>query len=113
MANNADSWYQYPNSTDTTGIFEFFRYVNTTADNLFFPLILLVIWVVTFVGSFAAGGKDGIAAARSFTFASFLCSIMSILLVTIGLLAVKFMYLLFILTAVGALLIKLFTPAGD
>ena len=108
MATNASSWYQYPNSTDTKGIFEFFRFINNEAtDYLFFPVILLVIWFIAFVSVFSSGGLNRPAAARSWTFASFLCAILSILMATMGFLAPKFMYITFIMVSVGILWVKL------
>ena len=99
-------WYAYPNSTDSTGIFEFMRYVNVTADGLFFPVILLVIWFIAFIGVFSSGGQGRASASRGFAFASFLISVLSIMLSIMGFLAPKFMYLTFILTGVGALWLK-------
>ena len=75
------------------------------------PMRSLNIWL--FVGVFSSQGSNRNAAARAFTFASFLCSILAIPLVVTGFLAVKFMYLCFIFVAVGALWIKLSSPAGD
>lgn len=100
------AWYDYPNSTDTEGPFEFFRYVNVTADNLFFPVILLVVWIISFVSVFSAGGQGRPAAARGFTFASFVVSVLSIISSIMGFLAPKFMYLTFILVAIGVLWLK-------
>ena len=100
-------WYSYPNSSDTDGIFEFFRYVNNTAEGLFFPVILLVIWIVAFITTFAAGGVGRPAAARSFTFASFFTSVLGSMLAIMGFLAPKFMYLPIIMFAVGLAWLKL------
>ena len=100
-------WYEYPNSTDTQGMLSFFGYINRITDGLFFPVILLVIWFVSFVGVFGAGGATRPAAARAFTFASFLCSILGIMTAIMGFFASKFMYLFFILTAVGLIWMKI------
>jgi len=101
------AWYEYSNKTDAEGIFEFFRYVNVTADSLFFPVILLVIWFITFIGVFGSGGQTRPSGARRFVFASFLTSILSIMLVIMQFIAPKFMYLNFILLALGVLWLKL------
>jgi len=108
MVVNSSSWYQYPNSTDTQGIFEFFRFINNeVTDYLFFPVMLLVIWFITFVGVFSTSGLNRPAAARSWTFASFLCAILSILMTTMGFLSPRFMYISFIFVAIGILWVKI------
>jgi hypothetical protein len=107
MATNSSSWYQYPNRTDSSGMFELFGYVNRTADNLFMPVMLLVIWIVIFVGTFSSGGGGRPAAARGFVFASFVTAILSILTSAMGFLGPKWMYLSFILVAVGLLWVKI------
>lgn len=107
-------WYAYPNATDTDGFFEFFRYVNqTVSEGLFFPAILLVIWVISFFGVFSATGSTRPAAARGFTFASFITSVLSIMLATMGFLNPKFMYLPFILLAAGVVWIRLESPSME
>ena len=113
MVNNASSWYAYPNATDSDSFLNLFGYINRSVEGLFFPVILLVIWFIAFVGVFSSQGSNRVGAGRAFTFASFLCSILAIPLVITGFLAVKFMYLCFIFVAVGALWIKLQAPAGD
>jgi len=108
MATNASSWYQYPNSTDTSGLFEFYRFINNEVTGyLFFPAMLLVIWFIAFVGVFSSGGLNRAAGARAWTFASFLCFILSIFLTTMEFLAPKFMYLSFIFLSIGILWLKI------
>lgn len=103
------TWYSYPNSTDTQGVYEFFRFINnTTTEGLFFPVILLVTWVIIFIASFNIGGKNKPAFATSFTFASFICSILGIILTISGFLASKFMYFPFIMLALGVGMIMWF-----
>lgn len=90
--------YQVLNSTDTQDLFTLFRYINNTAtEGLFFPVMLLVIWVVAMLGVLA----DGKPFSRGFTFASFICSVISILLVILNVLSATYMYLLFVLTGIG------------
>lgn len=101
------AYYEYPNSTDTQGLFQYFGYINRAADGLFFPVILLVVWFISFISIFSSSGGNRPAAARGFAFSSFLTSILSIMLAIMGFLAPKFMYLNFILTAVGILWVKL------
>jgi fumarate reductase subunit D len=96
--------YQVLNSTDTRDLFTLFRYINDTAtQGLFFPVMLLVIWFVAMLGVIA----DGKPISRGFTFASFICSVISILLVIMNVLSTNYMYLCFILTAIGVFWIYL------
>ena len=102
------TWYTLPNGSDTRDFLMFFNYVNVQAEGIFMPLMLLAIWVITFLAGFTVGGGVGSAkAARGVTFASFFTSILGILLAISGLLATKWMYLPIILTAFGALWLKL------
>lgn len=90
--------YQVLNSTDTKDLFTLFRYINNTAtEGLFFPVMLLVIWFVAMLGVIA----DGKPFSRGFTFASFICSIIAILLVILNVLNPMYMYLLFVFTGIG------------
>lgn len=91
--------YTEPTSADTTGIFEFLRYINNTADGLFFPVIILVIWIVAFITTLFTGGK--VQASKSWLFASFLSSILLIPLVVIDLVSQRYMYMSFVLLGIG------------
>jgi hypothetical protein len=97
------SYYEVLNNTDTEDMFSLFRYVNNVADGLFFPLILLAIFAITLIGSVLTGKP----AYRGFTYASFVCSILSILLVLMNFLNKQYMYLSFFLVAIGLLWIRL------
>ncbi len=95
-------YYIEPNSTDTQGIFEFFRYVNNTAsEGLFFPVILFAIWIITFLGT------KQYSTSRAWVAASILTAFLSIPLAIAELIAPKWMYLLFTLVAIGILWLKL------
>ena len=95
------AYYVEPTANDTIGFFEFFNYVNTVAGGLFFPLILLVIWVIIFMGT------KQYTTSRAFTTSSIITSILSIMLVTMQLCSPKWMYLCFVLTGVGILWLKI------
>ena len=95
------AYYVEPTSNDTIGIFEFFNYVNSVAGGLFFPVILLVIWIVTFVGT------KQYTTSRAWTIASTIISFISIPLAVAGLIAPRWMYMSFVLLAVGVLWLKL------
>ena len=92
------------NNTNTQDIFEMFKFINNDATGgLFFPVMLLVIWVVSFGGSLASGNL----ASRSWVFASFFCSVLSILMVLMGFLDKGYMFFLVLMLAAGILWVKL------
>ena len=72
------------------------------------PVILLVVWVVAFVGAISEGRQ----ASRGFIFASFISSILAILLSLIGFLASQYMYFCFILTGIGLIWYSLQNAVG-
>lgn len=95
------NYYAPPNSTDAGGIFEFFQYVNRTANGAFFLVIMFVIWIITFIST------KQYSSDRAFTYASFVCMVLSILLAVMNLINPQFMYLFIILTGVGVVWLKL------
>lgn len=97
------SYYQVMNATDTEDMAAVFLYINRVASNLFFPIILLVIWAITLLGSVLSGKP----AYRGFTYASFVCSILSILLVLFNVLNKQYMYFSFFLVGVGLIWVRL------
>ncbi len=100
MANN----FTLPTVNDTQDLFSMFTFINNVSSGgIFFPIILLVIWVVAFVGSIAEGRE----AARAWIFASFVSSILGILLGVMGLLARQWIYLLILFVAFGIFWIRL------
>jgi len=95
------TYYVEPTNNDTKGFFEFFSYVNTVAGGLFFPIMLLVIWIIIFIGT------KQYSTSKAWTGASLVVSFLSISLVIAELVAPKWMYLSFVLTAVGVLWLKI------
>ncbi len=93
--------YAPPTMNQSDGIYEFFDYVNIVSDGLFFPVILLVLWIVTFVAT------KNFSNSRAFTIASFIGAVLSIPLAVLDLVAPRYMYLLIFLTSVGAVWLKL------
>lgn len=93
--------YNPPNSSDSEGLFELARYVNTEADGLLFPMILFIIFIITFIAT------KQFDSSKAFTYASFLTFVLAIPLTVLNLVAPKFMYLFLILLGAGALWLKL------
>jgi hypothetical protein len=100
--------YQTINATDTTNLYTFFGYINGVTSGMFMPLMLAVVWIVALIGSISEGRQ----ASRAFIFASFLTSILAILLTLIGMLSSQWMYFTFILVAAGMVWNKLDNAPG-
>ena len=93
--------YAPPNATDSGGFLEISRYVNNAVDGYLFTSMMFVIWIVIFTAT------KQYSSSKAFTFASFVCMVLSIVLATLNLLSPRLMYLFVVLTAAGALWIKL------
>ncbi len=101
----AENWYNLSNASDATDLFHYFSYVNNIADGLFFPVILLVVWVISFMATFTLGGSKNVA--KGFIFSTFFVTILGSMLAIMGLLNPKYMYLPIILLAFGVLWLRL------
>lgn len=96
------TYYTEPVANDTTGIYEFFSYINNTAtEGLFFAVIIFVIWIVAFLA------VKQYSTSRAWTFASFFCAVLSIILAILNVLSSKLMYFFIIFTAIGLVWLKL------
>lgn len=100
MANN----FSLPTVNDTQDIFSMFSFINNTSSGgIFFPIILLVIWSILFIGSIVEGRQ----AVRAWIFASFVSGILGILLGVMGLLGRQWIYLLILFVAFGVFWIRI------
>jgi len=90
-------------SRDLLSIFQFVS--NDLTNGLFFPIMVLVIWVVQFIGVLA----ENRPASRAWVYASFTATILSIILGLLALIEQKWIYLLIIAVSLGAFWIKLAT----
>ena len=98
------AYYIVPTGNETAGIYEMFKYVtNVATEGLFFLVMIIVIWIIAFLAT------KQYSNSRAFFFASFFCSILSMILATLDLLAPRFMYLFIIFTAIGFVWLKLET----
>ncbi len=89
--------YGTPNSTDLQDILTITQFTNTQSGGSMFLVFTLLIWAIAFIGSLA----NGRTAYRGFIFASFISSILSIILVLLGLLQQTYIYLFIMLLAFG------------
>ena len=77
------TYYPTPSPSDTRDFLSVFQWIsNVATEGLFFPIIILVIWIVQFIGVLAEGRR----ASRAFVFASFTATILSVIFEILGLL---------------------------
>ena len=95
-----------PHPSHTRDLLSIFQFVsNDLTGGLFFPIMILVIWVVQFVGVLAEG-RPG---SRAWVYSSFVATILSIMLGLLALMEQKWIYLCVIAVSLGAFWIKLAT----
>lgn len=93
-----------PTANETADLFSIFQFINNKAtEGLFFPVILLTIWLIAFIGAIA----EQRPASRAFIFASFISTTLGVLLAIMGFLSVTYVYFLILLIAFGILWIRL------
>ncbi len=98
------TYYPVPNITDTRDLLSVFQWISESATGgLFFPIMILVIWVIQFIGVIA----EGRPASRAWLFASFTATILSIILGILALMAQKWIYLLILFVSLGVFWVKL------
>lgn len=91
---------QFPiaNVNETRDLYSVFQFINNRAsEGLFFPVILLVLWLVAFIGAIA----EGRPASRAWIFASFIASISGGLLVLLGFLNSTYLFFAVLNVAFG------------
>ena len=104
------AYYPEPNSTDMESIYTIFSYIHHQASGgIFFPVILLVIWVVGFILILAQGRQP----VRAWIYASFISTILGIMLALMGFLNKQFIYILVLMLAFGMVWAKLSNSALD
>jgi len=100
------TYYPVPNPNQTRDLLAMFQFIsNDATGGLFFPIMILVIWVVQFIGVIA----EGRPASRAFVFASFTATILSIILGILAMMAQKWIYLLILMVSLGIFWLKLAT----
>lgn len=98
------SYYETPLPSDTRDLLSVFQWIsNTATDGLFFPIMILVIWTIQFIGVMA----EGRPASRAWLFASFTATILSIILGILAMMAQKYIYLLILMVSLGIFWVKL------
>lgn len=96
-----------PNATDMQDIEGIFNWVTLTATaGLFIPVMMLVIWLIAFVGVIAQGRPT----YRAWIFANFICLTLSVLPGLLGWLNITYIYFFAILLGFGMVWVKLQKP---
>lgn len=100
------TYYPIPTANDTADLLTVFQFIGgPVTGGLFFPIMIMVIWVVQFIGVLA----DGRPGSRAWVFASFTSTILAMMLSLVALVEQKWIYLLVIMVSLGAFWIKLAT----
>jgi len=93
--------YPYPTANETQSLTGLANYINNVAGGNFFSLLLLGMFIISFVVTMSFG------IGNAFVFATFFCSILAIFFVIAGFLNPTWMYLLFVLLAISLVLKRL------
>jgi hypothetical protein len=101
--------YNVLNTSNTGDLYSLFKFVNNdSTGGLFMPIMLVVIWLISFIGAISEGRQ----ASRAFIFSSFICSILGMILSLIGMLNSQYMYFLFLMVGAGLIWYKLDNAPG-
>ena len=95
-------YFATPTLNETGGLYEIFGFVGSSATGgLFWPVMLLVIWTVSFMA------LKQYSTSRAWTFSSFLCAVIGIFMATMDYISPRYMYIPIILTVIGFVWLKL------
>ena len=101
------AYYNVPTGNQTNGLYEIFKFIGVeTTAGLFFPIMILVVWAVAFMG------LKQYSSSKAWTFASFFSSFLAIMMSVLDLMSPKWMYLCIFLTLIGFVWIKLENTTG-
>ncbi len=98
------TYFPTPGINDTQDMLTIFQFIsNDATQGLFFIIMILVIWVIQFIGVLSEG-RPG---SRAFLYASFSSTVLSIILGILALVAQKWIYLLILMVSLGVFWVKL------
>jgi len=89
----------YATPQNITTSVDMFRYFNTTLSDMFFPGIIMAIWVIIMIQMKFNNNDTG----KSFAAASFMCMIVSVFARVMNFVGTGFMSIFIIMTALGGL----------
>ena len=93
--------YSYPTENQTLGFNEIVSWVNDVTDQTFFPLVLLAMFIITFVSTMYFG------TGRAFVYSSFFCSVLAIFMAVARMINPMYMYFSFVLLGIGMIIMRL------
>lgn len=90
----------YPTPNGTIWGFDSYITYIVGVENMLFPVLLAVLWIIVFVAT------KGYSTSRAFTFASFVAFILSAPIVLMGWMANRYMYLSLLFLGIGLIYIR-------
>lgn len=84
-------------ANDTQDFLSLFQFINNASNGAFFPIVLVLIWVIAFLGGLA----DNRSASTSWVFASFLSIILGSVMTMMGVLSSTYLLFLILLLVFG------------
>lgn len=103
MATFTPTYYPRPSQNDTVDLLTTFQFISTASSDLFFPIMILVIFVVQVTTVIAEGRK----ATGAFIFGAFTSFILSVMLGILALISSQYIYLIVIILAFSLFWLKL------
>lgn len=98
------TFYPIPGQNNTQDLLTVFQWINNEATGgLFFPIMIMVVWVVQFVSILSEGRR----ASNAWIYASFTAFILSTILGILALMSSQYVYLLVIMLSFGIFFIKM------
>lgn len=91
---NLTSLYDYSELSNATGLLDMFSWVDTASGNLFIPLILLGVFLITWIG------LQGYMSEKAFIAAGFSTSLVALMFWAAGIVHVGIVFTLFLLTSI-------------
>jgi len=95
---------------DINSTVDIFSWVNSTANNSFFPFVLIGVYIIIFVKMLFNPSNS---ASKSFAASSFMVFILAVLARVLDLVSTGFMSIFVIMTAIGAIWMHLENSGGS
>lgn len=97
------AWFKTLTQNDSKDMYTLLSASNNISSGILFPIMLLVIFVISLLGSVVSGRPIH----RSLVYSSFICSILAILMVIMNWLSPSYMYFLFLICSISLIWTKL------
>jgi len=90
----------YSNPGDMNSTVDLFTWVNSVTENMFFPMIIIAVWIIIFVKMLFNPSNT---AAKSFGASSFMTMILVVFARVLDFVSTGFMSVFIIMTAIGGI----------